>query len=54
MGMNLQSSTLIFDETGKPFHVQQAEQIRAYKRRLERSRPHARRRAFRSAARSSR
>src|SRR5688500_12596412 len=31
MGMNLQSSTLVFDETGKPFHVQQAEQIRAYK-----------------------
>lgn len=30
-GMNLQSSTLVFDETGKPFHVQQAEQIRAYK-----------------------
>jgi alkanesulfonate monooxygenase SsuD/methylene tetrahydromethanopterin reductase-like flavin-dependent oxidoreductase (luciferase family) len=29
--MNLQSSTLVFDETGKPFHVQQAEQIRAYK-----------------------
>jgi alkanesulfonate monooxygenase SsuD/methylene tetrahydromethanopterin reductase-like flavin-dependent oxidoreductase (luciferase family) len=31
MGMNLQSSTLVYDETGKPFHVQQAEQIRAYK-----------------------
>ena len=31
MGMNLQSSTLVFDETGKPFHVQQAEQIRAFK-----------------------
>src|ERR1700760_3436988 len=30
-GMNLQSSTLKFDETGKPFHIQQAEQIRAYK-----------------------
>jgi alkanesulfonate monooxygenase SsuD/methylene tetrahydromethanopterin reductase-like flavin-dependent oxidoreductase (luciferase family) len=30
-GMNLQSSTLVFDESGKPFHVQQAEQIRAYK-----------------------
>ena len=30
-GMNLQSSTLVFDETGKPFHVQQAEQIRAYR-----------------------
>ena len=31
LGMNLQSSTLVFDETGKPFHVQQAEQIRAYR-----------------------
>lgn len=30
-GMHLQSSTLKFDESGKPFHVQQAEQIRAYK-----------------------
>lgn len=30
-GMNLQSSTLKFDESGKPFHIQQAEQIRAYK-----------------------
>lgn len=30
-GMHLQSSTLKFDETGKPFHIQQAEQIRAYK-----------------------
>lgn len=31
MGMNLQSSTLKVDENGKPFHVQQAEQIRAYR-----------------------
>src|SRR5690606_8001448 len=31
LGMNLQSSTLKFDESGKPFHIQQAEQIRAYK-----------------------
>ncbi len=31
LGVNLQSSTLVFDESGKPFHVQQAEQIRAYK-----------------------
>ena len=31
LGMNLQSSTLKIDETGKPFHVQQAEQIRLYK-----------------------
>lgn len=30
-GMNLQSSTLKDDENGKPFHVQQAEQIRLYK-----------------------
>ncbi len=31
MGMNLQSSTLKKDETGQPFHVQQAEQIRAFR-----------------------
>jgi len=31
LGMNLQSSTLKRDETGMPFHVQQAEQIRAYR-----------------------
>lgn len=31
MGMNLQSSTLKYDESGKPFHVQQAEQIRCYR-----------------------
>lgn len=30
-GMNLQSSTLKDDENGKPFHIQQAEQIRAYR-----------------------
>ena len=30
-GMNLQSSTLVFDESGRPFHEQQAEQIRAYR-----------------------
>jgi alkanesulfonate monooxygenase SsuD/methylene tetrahydromethanopterin reductase-like flavin-dependent oxidoreductase (luciferase family) len=30
-GMNLQSSTLKDDENGKPFHVQQAEQIRLYR-----------------------
>jgi alkanesulfonate monooxygenase SsuD/methylene tetrahydromethanopterin reductase-like flavin-dependent oxidoreductase (luciferase family) len=29
-GMNLQSSTLKNDETGEPFHVQQAAQIRAF------------------------
>ena len=31
IGMNLQSSTLKADETGEPFHVQQARQIRAYR-----------------------
>ena len=31
-GMNLQSSTLKDDENGEPFHVQQAAQIRAYRK----------------------
>lgn len=31
-GMNLQSSTLKEDESGEPFHVQQARQIRLYKK----------------------
>src|SRR5271168_310633 len=31
LGMNLQSSTLKFDETGEPFHIQQAEQIRMFR-----------------------
>jgi alkanesulfonate monooxygenase SsuD/methylene tetrahydromethanopterin reductase-like flavin-dependent oxidoreductase (luciferase family) len=31
LGMNLQSSTLKFDETGEPFHVQQAAQIRSFR-----------------------
>src|SRR5271170_769711 len=31
LGMNLQSSTLKADESGAPFHVQQAAQIRAYR-----------------------
>jgi alkanesulfonate monooxygenase SsuD/methylene tetrahydromethanopterin reductase-like flavin-dependent oxidoreductase (luciferase family) len=31
LGMNLQSSTLKFDEGGQPFHVQQAIQIRGYR-----------------------
>ncbi|WP_151717315.1 LLM class flavin-dependent oxidoreductase [Gemmobacter serpentinus] len=31
LGMNLQSSTLKWDETGEPFHVQQAKQIRKYR-----------------------
>lgn len=30
-GMNLQSSTLKIDETGEPFHLQQANQIRAFR-----------------------
>ena len=32
LGMNLQSSTLKSDETGEAFHIQQANQIRAYRR----------------------
>ena len=32
LGMNLQSSTLKDDESGLPFHVQQADQIRAYRK----------------------
>lgn len=31
LGMNLQSSTLKDDETGEPFHIQQAAQIRAFR-----------------------
>lgn len=31
LAMNLQSSTLKDDETGEPFHIQQAKQIRAYR-----------------------
>ena len=31
LGMNLQSSTLKNDETGEPFHIQQATQIRAFR-----------------------
>jgi len=31
LGVNLQSSTLKFDETGEPFHVQQAAQIRIFR-----------------------
>ena len=31
LGMKLQSSTLKDDETGEPFHIQQAKQIRAYR-----------------------
>jgi alkanesulfonate monooxygenase SsuD/methylene tetrahydromethanopterin reductase-like flavin-dependent oxidoreductase (luciferase family) len=31
LGMNMQSSTLKFDESGEPLHVQQAAQIRAFR-----------------------
>src|SRR6202000_1401676 len=31
LGVNLQSSTLKSDETGEPFHIQQAAQIRAFR-----------------------
>ncbi|MBX3069458.1 MAG: LLM class flavin-dependent oxidoreductase [Thermomicrobiales bacterium] len=31
LGMNLQSSTLKFDESGQPLHIQQAEQIRIFR-----------------------
>ncbi|MCL2417893.1 MAG: LLM class flavin-dependent oxidoreductase [Conexibacteraceae bacterium] len=31
LGMNLQSSTLKLDESGKPFHIQQREQIEAFR-----------------------
>src|SRR5438477_6942028 len=31
LGVNLQSSTLKFDETGEPLHIQQAAQIRAFR-----------------------
>ena len=32
LGMNMQSSTLKFDETGEPLHLQQAAQIHAFRR----------------------
>jgi alkanesulfonate monooxygenase SsuD/methylene tetrahydromethanopterin reductase-like flavin-dependent oxidoreductase (luciferase family) len=31
LGMNLQSSTLKYDESGEPLHIQQAKQIRAFR-----------------------
>ncbi|MEI4487278.1 LLM class flavin-dependent oxidoreductase [Frigidibacter sp. MR17.14] len=37
MGMNLQSSTLKDDETGEPFHIQQAKQIRIYREAWEKA-----------------
>lgn len=36
-GMNLQSSTLKADESGEPFHVQQAKQIRLYREAWEKA-----------------
>jgi alkanesulfonate monooxygenase SsuD/methylene tetrahydromethanopterin reductase-like flavin-dependent oxidoreductase (luciferase family) len=54
IGMNLQSSTLKSDETGEPFHVQQAAQIRAYRAAWKGGRSCARARVSRSAAASSR
>ncbi|UTA50184.1 LLM class flavin-dependent oxidoreductase [Deinococcus radiodurans] len=48
-GMYLQSSTLKTDESGQPFHVQQAEQLRAYKAAWQQA-GHTRPRARRSAA----
>lgn len=36
-GMHLQSSTLKFDESGKPFHIQQAEQIRVFREAWKKS-----------------
>lgn len=35
IGVNLQSSTLVMAESNKPFHVQQAEQIAAYRKAWE-------------------
>jgi alkanesulfonate monooxygenase SsuD/methylene tetrahydromethanopterin reductase-like flavin-dependent oxidoreductase (luciferase family) len=35
LGMNLQSSTLVMAESDKPFHVQQAEQIAAFRKAWE-------------------
>ena len=32
LGMNMQTSTLKFDESGQPLHIQQAEQIEAFRR----------------------
>ena len=53
LGMNLQSSTLKFDETGEPFHVQQRKQIEALSARPGRPPATSASRASRSAAASS-
>src|SRR4051795_7875659 len=42
LGMNLQSSTLKIDESSRPFHVQQAEQIRLFSHGMEGGRAHPR------------
>ena len=52
LGMNLQSSTLKYDETGQPFHVQQAEQIRTFRAAWKEA-GHSANRACRSAEASS-
>ncbi len=41
IGMNLQSSTLVYDETGEPLHIQQAGQIRKYREALKAAGRHA-------------
>ena len=53
LGVNLQSSTLKNDESGEPFHVQQAAQIRAFRAAWNEA-GHARKPRCRSAAASSR
>jgi alkanesulfonate monooxygenase SsuD/methylene tetrahydromethanopterin reductase-like flavin-dependent oxidoreductase (luciferase family) len=53
LGVNLQSSTLKDDETGQPFHVQQAAQIRAFRAAWKEA-GHAREPRVLSAAASSR
>ena len=52
LGMNLQSSTLKNDESGRPFHIQQAEQIRIF-REAWKAAGHAASCGCRSAAASS-
>ncbi len=54
LGMNLQSSTLKNDETGEPFHVQQAAQIRAFRAAWTEAGPLHTNRVSRSAAASLR
>src|ERR1700757_1935381 len=42
LGMNLQTSTLKFDESGEPLHIQQAAQIRAFRAAWQKARHEAR------------